>query len=596
MGTTVIVKLPTLPMKKLLLPILIILALPLVFQFTPTEIVKLKTFDALVKKQEPSGNFVILNITEKDVQERGGFPFPRRDLADIQMDLINKGAIGVGWSISFSEKDRFGGDSIFAQTLGYIPSVLAMFETPNGQYPKTVGTIIKGNQVGGIPTQGIVENIDILKDNAYQGIATAPVDVDNLVRRIPLLMKTPQGWSPSFGIEILKALTGTKSYIITTNDNGIQEIAVRHLPPIKTDSFGRKWISWVDTPQTTLQEMDVNGKFVIIGVTANGIVPTLASPVGLLEPHKIQAALVESILLKDSPIIPDWSLSAEILIFGIFVSLTWLLINYLGMTLGIVLAVFTMLCTALGGYWLIQAGILLDVTWTLISMFITGAIAFYLRFREQFKLRLQIKKQFEHYLDPRQVKRLQENPDLLKLGGEKKVATFLFTDVRGFTSLSEKLQPEEVTEIMNKALTVQVECVQRNGGMVDKFIGDACMAIFNAPMDLEDHENKAVKTAIEMQEAIKELNKELSHEIAIGVGVNTGEAVIGNMGSSTRFDYSAIGDAVNTAARLESATKETGVDILIGENTAQSVNYKLKSLKAMKVKGKAKALKIYTIE
>jgi len=115
-------------------------------------------------------------------------------------------------------------------------------------------------------------------------------------------------------------------------------------------------------------------------------------------------------------------------------------------------------------------------------------------------------------------------------------------------------------------------------------------------MDLENHEEKAVKTAIEMQEAIKELNKELSHEIAIGVGVNTGEAVIGNMGSSTRFDYSAIGDAVNTAARLESATKEAGVDILIGENTAQSVNYKLKSLKAIKVKGKAKALKIYTIK
>ena len=211
-------------------------------------------------------------------------------------------------------------------------------------------------------------------------------------------------------------------------------------------------------------------------------------------------------------------------------------------------------------------------------------------------MRLQIKKQFEHYLDPRQVKQLQNNPDLLKLGGEKKYATFLFTDVRGFTSLSEKLEPEEVTEIMNKALTAQVECVQRNGGMVDKFIGDACMAIFNAPMDLEDHEEKAVKTAIEMQEAIKELNKELPREIAIGVGTQSGYAVIGNMGSSTRFDYSAIGDAVNTAARLESATKEAGVDILIGEKTAQSVNYKLKSLKAIKVKGKTKALKIYTLK
>ena len=583
-------------MKKLIVPILITLALPLVFQSTPTEILKLKTFDALVKEQQPSGNFVILNISESDVRERGGFPFPRRDLAQIQVDLINEGAIGVGWSMSFSEADRFGGDDVFAQALSFAPSVLAMFETPNGQYPQTVGTVIKGNEVGGIPTQGIVENIDVLKEQSYQGIATAPVDIDNLVRRIPLLMKTPNGWTPSFGTEILKALTGTKSYIITTNDNGIQEIAVRHLPPIATDNFGRKWISWVDTPQTTLEEMKVAGKFVIIGTTANGIMPQVATPVGLLEPHKIQTALAESIILQKSPMIPDWSLAAEIVIFGIFVSLVWLLINYLGMTLGIVLASFTMLCTALGGYWLIQSGILIDVTWTLVSEFIVGAIAFYLRFREQFKLRLQIKKQFEHYLDPRQVKQLQKNPELLKLGGEKRYATFLFTDVRGFTNLSEQLEPEEVTEIMNKALTVQVECVQRNGGMVDKFIGDACMAIFSAPIDLDDHEEKAVKTAIEMQEAIKELNKELSHEIAIGVGVNTGEAVIGNMGSSTRFDYSAIGDAVNTAARLESATKEAGVDILIGENTAQSVNYKLKSLKAIKVKGKAKALKIYTVK
>ena len=583
-------------MQKLILPILITLALPLVFQFTPTEILKLKTFDALVKEQTPSGNFVILNITESDVTERGGYPFLRRDLAQIQVDLINEGAIGVGWSIAFSEADRFGGDEVFAEALSFAPSVLAMFETPNGNYPQTVGTVIKGNDVGGISIEGVVENIGLLKDKAYQGIAVAPVDVDNLVRRIPLLMKTPDGWTSSFGTEILKALTGTRSYIITTNDNGIQEIAVRNLPPIKTDSFGRKWISWVDTPQTTLQEMDVAGKFVVIGVTANGVMPTLATPVGLLEPHKIQTALAESILIQDSPIIPDWSLAAEMLIFVISVTLIWLLINYLGMTLGIVLAVFTMLSTALGGYWLIQNGTLVDVTWSLVSQFVTGAIAFYLRFREQFKLRLQIKKQFEHYLDPRQVKQLQKNPELLKLGGEKRYATFLFTDVRGFTNLSERLKPEEVTEIMNKALTVQVECVQKNGGMVDKFIGDACMAIFNAPMDLENHEEKAVKTAIEMQEAIKELNKELSHEIAIGVGVNTGEAVIGNMGSSTRFDYSAIGDAVNTAARLESATKEAGVDILIGENTAQSVNYKLKSLKAIKVKGKAKALKIYTIK
>jgi len=583
-------------MNKLILPILVILSLPLVFQSTPTEILKLKIFDALVEEQEPSGNFVILNITEDDVANEGGWPLPRRRLAQIQVDLINEGAIGVGWVMSFPQADRMGGDEVFAKTLGYIPSVIAMFEDGNGNYPKPTGTVVKGNDVRAILSTGVKENLNTLATNTLQGLAVAPTEVDQLVRRMPLLVQTPNNdWIPSFGTQIYKALFNVKTYIITTNDNGIQEISIRGIPPIKTDNLGRKWISWVDTPQTDLKEMDVANKFVFIGVTANGVMPQIATPVGLLEPHKIQAALSESILIQNSPYIPDFALALEILIFGIFVSLTWIVINYLGVTKGVSIAIFLLLTTGLLGSFSIHKGYLIDVSWTLISQFITGAVAFYINFRKQFKLRQLIKKQFEHYLDPRQVKQLQKNPDLLKLGGEKKYATFLFTDVRGFTSLSEKLQPEEVTEIMNKALTVQVECVQRNGGMVDKFIGDACMAIFSAPLDLEDHEDKAVKTAIEMQEAIKELNKELSHEIAIGVGVNSGVAVVGNMGSDTRFDFSAIGDCVNIAARLESGTKEAGVDILIGEDTAKNCSFELKSLEAIKVKGKEKSLNVYTI-
>ena len=583
-------------MNKLILPILVILSLPLVFQSTPTEILKLKIFDALVEEQEPSGNFVILNITEDDVANEGGWPLPRRRLAQIQVDLINEGAIGVGWVMSFPQADRMGGDEVFAKTLGYIPSVIAMFEDGNGNYPKPTGTVVKGNDVRAILSTGVKENLNTLATNTLQGLAVAPTEVDQLVRRMPLLVQTPNNdWIPSFGTQIYKALFNVKTYIITTNDNGIQEISIRGIPPIKTDNLGRKWISWVDTPQTDLKEMDVANKFVFIGVTANGVMPQIATPVGLLEPHKIQAALSESILIQNSPYIPDFALALEILIFGIFVSLTWIVINYLGVTKGVSIAIFLLLTTGLLGSFSIHKGYLIDVSWTLISQFITGAVAFYINFRKQFKLRQLIKKQFEHYLDPRQVKQLQKNPDLLKLGGEKRYATFLFTDVRGFTSLSEKLQPEEVTEIMNKALTVQVECVQRNGGMVDKFIGDACMAIFSAPLDLEDHEDKAVKTAIEMQEAIKELNKELSHEIAIGVGVNTGTAVVGNMGSDTRFDFSAIGDCVNIAARLESGTKEAGVDILIGEDTAKNCSFELKSLEAIKVKGREKSLNVYTI-
>ena len=216
---------------------------------------------------------------------------------------------------------------------------------------------------------------------------------------------------------------------------------------------------------------------------------------------------------------------------------------------------------------------------------------FYLNFRTQFKLRQQIKKQFEHYLDPRQVKRLQDNPSLLKLGGERRRCTFLFTDVRGFTSLSERLEPEEVAEIMNKALTIQANAVKKFGGMVDKYIGDAMMAIFNAPMDLDNHENKAIQTALEIKKNMQEANL----GIEIGIGINTGEAVIGNMGSDTRFDYTAIGDAVNLAARLESSTKEVGEDIVIGHTTAIKSTLSLRFLDPIYVKGKEKSIIIYTI-
>ena len=583
-------------MKKLILPILILLSLPLLFQSTPTEIIKLKTFDALIKTPEPSGNFVILNITEEDVEREGGYPLPRQRLAEIQLDIIGKGALGVGWVISFPQPDRMGGDESFARSLGYAPSVIAMFEDGKGNYPKPTGTVILGENNGGIISMGVKENLPLLSSNSLEGLAVAPVDVDQLVRRIPLLVKTPNDeWIPSFGTQIYKALFDVKTYIIKNNDNGISEISIRGIPPVKTDSLGRKWISWVDTPQTDLQEMNVNGKFVFIGVTANGVMPQIATPVGLLEPHKIQTALAESILIENSPYIPDWAISINLLIFIVSVFIVWFVIFYFGITWGIVLSLLSMFITSSIGYYFIQKGLLIDVTWSLISQFITGSIAFYLRFREQYKLRQQIKKQFEHYLDPRQVKQLQDNPELLKLGGERKYCTFLFTDVRGFTSLSEKLEPEKVTEIMNKALTIQADAVKKYGGMVDKYIGDAMMAIFNAPIDLPNHETSAVLCAIEIKEKMQKANL----GIDIGIGINTGEAVIGNMGSNTRFDYSAIGDAVNLAARLESSTKEVGEDIVIGYNTINVKNFidtiTLKELKSIYVKGKEKPINIYTV-
>jgi adenylate cyclase len=344
--------------------------------------------------------------------------------------------------------------------------------------------------------------------------------------------------------------------------------------------------------------MDVKDKYVFIGVTANGVMPQIATPIGLVEPHYIQAALAESMLIQNSPYIPDYALAAELCIFIATVSLTWLLLHVFGITWGLMSAGAIMALTASLGVYLVQQGILIDVTWTMVSQFITATIAFYLRFRQQYKLRQQIKKQFEHYLDPRQVKQLQDKPELLVLGGEKRYATFLFTDVRGFTNMSETLPPEQVTYIMNKALTAQQTAVQKNGGMVDKYIGDAMMAIFNAPLDQDEHETRAVQTALDIQENMEALNKEFVAEglpeIAIGIGIHSGDAVIGNMGSATRFDYTAIGDAVNTAARLESATKEYKVDLLIGSTTAKNTNCRLKYVNEISVKGKDKGIKVYT--
>jgi len=587
---------------KVFMVLLLVLGLPLVYNPAFYETIKLKTFDAMVAEKQPSNYFSILNITEEDVEQEGGYPFPRKRLAEIQNELINKGALGVGWVIAFPQPDRFNGDLAFAESLASAPSVLASFENDNGEYPLTTGTVILGEDRGGFKAKGVVQNTPLLKEAAYQGIAVAPTEVDQLVRRMPLLLRTPDGWVSAYGTEVLKVLTGSDTYLIKTSEAGIQEIRVKGLPPVKTDTLGRKWISWVKTPEFSLADIKntdlIQDRFIFIGVTAKGVMPQIATPVGLVEPHKIQAALSESILIQDSPMIPDYALLAELGVYLAVVSLAWIFVVKFGVSSGLFFFFMLNGIVAGGGYYLVQNNLLIDVTWPLIAGFIAGSVGFYLNFREQYKLRQEIKKQFEHYLDPRQVKKLQDNPELLVLGGETRYATFLFTDVRGFTAMSETLPPEQVTYIMNKALTAQQKAVQRAEGTVDKYIGDAMMAFWNAPLDQPAHETKALLCAKLIMDNMKELNVELEEEglppVEIGIGINSGKAVIGNMGSETRFDYTAIGDAVNVAARLESGTKDLGVSLLVGEDTARFCAFDLKFVDKIKVKGKEKPLSVFS--
>jgi len=585
--------------KKYIFPALLIgLALPLLMQLTPLEILKLKTFDAFVKEQEPTGNFVILDITEADIEREGGWPLPRRRLAEIQVDLLNAGSYSQAWALTFPQPDRLGGDEAFAEALSYGPSVLAMFESDTGNYPPTVGTVILGEDTGGgYEARGVVENIDILKENASQGVASAPTDVDGLVRQYPLLLRTETGFAPSLPIEIIKKVSGADTYIINMSDG---EIRVPSLPPISVDSAHRKWISYVNTPVITLDDLSgAKDKITIIGTSGGGIMPQVPTSKGLMYPHYLQAAVAESILIEDSPRIPEWHLGAELAIFVLLALMSWFLTQKLSMSVGLIYFGISASSVAAFGYYTIQDGLLLDVTWSLISQFIIGSTSYYLKYREEYILRQQIKKQFEHYLDPRQVQQLQDNPDLLQLGGSRRYITVLFTDVRGFTSMSESMSAEDVTYIMNRALTAQVEAVKKYGGMVDKFIGDALMAVFSAPLDLENHESKAIECAIQMQKNMEDLNIELEEEglppVAIGIGINSGEAIVGNMGSDTRFDYTCIGSPVNEAARLESSCKEVGVDLIIGRTTALKSDYTLRELDPIRVKGVERPLVIYTL-
>mgnify|MGYP001409269341 FL=1 len=580
-----------------LLGLIFILGSVLILEPNIYQTLKLKTFDALVPEQEPSEYFTILNITEKDIANEGGYPLSRQTLAQIQINLLRKGAIGVGWVIAFPQPDRFGGDFEFSEALAFSPSVLAMFEG-KGDYPPTTGTVILGDDIGGIKATGVIQNIEILKQNSNQGIAVARTDVDNLVRRLPLLMRTNDGWVSSYGTEVLKLLAGADTYVIKTNANGLEEVRVKGLPPVKTDSLGRKWISWVNTSQTTLAEMDVKNKFVFVGFTAKGIMPQVATPVGLLEPHKIQAALAESILIQDSPYIPDYSLAVELILLITLIILSWYLINIFGITVGISTTSILFLSTGFLGFYFIQNGILIDVTWSLLSQFTTASTAFYLRFREQYKLRQQIKQQFGKYLDPRMVKKLQDNPELCQVNGKRVDCSIIFTDLRGFTSLSESVEPEVVTYIMNEVLDAQVKAANKYFGCTDKFIGDAGMFHWNTIIPQENHHNLALQAAKEIEKNIDQLNikfkQENIPEVAIGIGVNSGICIAGNFGATDRFAFSLIGDPCNVAARLESSTKVAGVGVLIGEETAKHSKFPLKSLKPIEVKGKSKPLQIYT--
>ena len=581
------------------------------------EELRLSIFDQYIQSLpiEQSNDIVLLNIGEESLEQFGQYPWPRQYYAQMISDLRNANAGMIGFTIMFPEADRFGGDEVFASWVKDNGIILAQDADENGRSEKApyVGYATFG--YAGDPLdftyryKGLVTNIESLESGAWgAGLLNGAPEVDNVTRRIPLMSQVNGDLYPSFALETVRALQNKKSYTIKLNEIGIEEIVLRPFQ-IPTDENGSIWLKWntqFDEIEYTGQPIpNLNGKTIIVGVTAKGIVPQTSTPAGLLYPHQLQASALQSIM-SDSPISrPQWTFQAEIGLILIGSLLIVLSVYYLPIWFSLLIFLFASFGTSYLSYYLwSKFFILLDLSYSLILYILLLTSSAFNNFYKQFVLRQQIKKQFGTYVSPDLVKQLQKDPSLLKLGGERKEMTFMFMDICGFTPISEHYKnnddPEGLVILINNYLDTMTKIVLKNGGTIDKFMGDCIMAFWNAPLDCEDHADKAVQTSIEICEAADELIQQLEEQglprIDIGIGINTGTCIVGNMGSESRFDYSVIGDAVNLGARLEGQTRNyDGVRVLLGPETYRSCpNRTFTEIDRILVKGKSEKVTIYT--
>mgnify|MGYP003665626304 FL=1 len=591
---------------KVLLALLAGLLLFRVIDPWPIETLRLKYFDALLTINEPvqSQNISLYNIDEDALVEGGQWPWPRQQLAELNRSLLDAGAAAVVYSVLFPEKDRFGGDAEFAESMTQVPTFLSAVATADTDRQEGwhigVATLGQVNE-NAINYPGILPNVAALQAAAIgTGVVNTAPEVDGLVRRVPMVIRVGESLYPALGLDVLRGLAGDPSYQVRGSETGIEAVRVPSFDTINTDAAGRVWIDW----GTNFAQQPIEGTIMFVGVTAAGITPLVPTPRGLMYPHEIQATLFETLLTGSSPVRPDWALGGEflaILLLGLGTALVVIRLPVLTVPVG-VLAIGAL--TVSGSVWgYLRFGVLIDAAWPVLSSLTIGSVGVGQRMISEYRQKLQIKGMFGTYVSPKLVQQLVDDPSLMKLGGDTKTLSFLFCDIVGFTPMSEHFKnnndPQGLVALVNRLLSALTDVVLSLDGTIDKYMGDCVMAFWGAPVDCEDHEEKAVACAGLMLIALEELNKEIEAEglprLGIGIGVNTGPCVIGNMGGKTRFDYSAIGDAVNVAARLESSSRKYEQDVLIGETTAQAVPSMVEYLDSIEVKGKSEKLSVYTL-
>jgi adenylate cyclase len=574
------------------------------------ESVRLRYFDTLItSKTSTQNNIYTVNIDEKSLEQYGQWPFPRDVYGNIIKDLYKRKAGLVVFNVLMPEPDRNGKDAVLAEVMKNHPVVLS--NVPSQQTknePRVPGSAVLGpehlNTIVRYP--GMIANIPLLENSAV-GVGTTNTfpEIDGVNRRLPLIVSVDGKLYPNLVMETLRVATNNSTFQVKLNANGVEKMRLPgDIGIIDTDSLGRIWIDWSQKNQSvSLSNLpeDFKGSIVIVGVSAAGIVNPVATAIGPVWPQDLQAAVIGTMINKVNIKRPDWAEGAEVISL-VILSLLLLILSrwvYVGIVTGVVMIIAI---APLFSYFYINNLWLLDATLIIVGLVLVMLHAYGIKFISEYLQKQQIKKQFEHYLEPKMVKRLQDNPELLKLGGETKELTFLFCDIRGFTPISEKYQsnPQGLTVVINKFLTPMTEIIMKNEGTIDKYMGDCIMAFWNAPLDCPNHKEMAVKSALEMIDKLKELNDsgEFGDKLNIGIGINSGKAVVGNMGSNQRFDYSVLGDAVNLASRLEGVSKNYDATLVVGEDTYKDISnqFNFSKLDDVQVKGKSNMVSIYTVK
>jgi len=580
----------------------------------PIEVIRLKGLDYYQRTQTKvkSDNVVVVEIDEASLEKNGQWPWPRTELANGIKKAFENEAAAVVLPIIFAEKDRMGGDAEFVDMLQKVPVITSQSASVKGKgVPVPRGLATVGGQSDGwlydYPNAiGPVKEIG--ESSAGVGMLLTAPELDGVVRRLPLIIQVKKETYPTLPLEVLRVFSGEPSYQAKINEAGIQAVRVKGTPPINTDANGRVWINFkykFDTVSYTDNDWSkVKGKIVVIALTAEGLSNTVATPVGIAYGYEVSMQTLQ--MLVDGNRLER---KAEFDLYELAVGITLGLIlvtsaAYLGYVWNAALVkILTTAIVAAGFYLFRSSGYLIDYTWPLMAAFLPWVGAIFMRFVMEFKLKMQIKKQFGTYLAPALVEKLQKNPGLLQLGGDEKELSIMFTDVRGFTAISEHYgkNVQGLTSIMNRYMTAMTRAILANDGTLDKYIGDAQMAFWNAPLDNPNHAKDAAKTALSMLKELDNFNAEIKVEgipaFGMGLGINTGDVVVGNMGSDQRFDYTCLGDHVNLASRLEGQSKSYGVRIIIGPRTYELIKdeYRCVELDCIAVKGKKQGVQIYTI-